>query len=245
MNGAVFLEAKPAFAGRIDFSKGDADASPFRINPARKQSRPGDLGQQLRVHGWVVLRTAKVDKQRAAADHGLGVADAPVLRGFQGELKGVVVKGVGILVPAQITLGHRAGAAAVHAIGGADGARPENSARGQGARPLRGAGCEEIATAFPGRQDRLGEGCAVVFRTLDQQFVARQRRIQRERHHDAVEERGLVCRCGNLRQRERLAGEGCGRKAAEPAFAVQDFRPVCLVRGLVDDQGVVKVFRPS
>ncbi|OQC14636.1 MAG: hypothetical protein BWX73_01716 [Lentisphaerae bacterium ADurb.Bin082] len=132
---------------------------------------------------------------------------------------------------------------AARAIGGADGVNLENGARGQGVRPLRGAGGEEAAAAFAGRQDRRGESCAVVFRTLDQQFVARQRCLQGERHRDAVAERRLVCRSGNFWQRDGLSCEGFGPKAMEQTLAVQDAPPGGLVRTLVDDQGIAKAIR--
>ena len=191
MNGAVFLEAMPAFAARINFAKVNTHAAPFRINPKGEQARTSDLGQQHRLHRRIVLGAAKVHKQRAAAGLELAGADAPVFRGFKGEVQGAIVKGVGIFVPAQILLGHRAGAAAVagnaaRAVGGADGVNPEFGTHGQGIRPLRGACGEEAAAAFARRQNCRDEGCAIVFRTLDQQCVARQRLIQRERHHDAV-----------------------------------------------------------
>ncbi|OQC14445.1 MAG: hypothetical protein BWX73_01778 [Lentisphaerae bacterium ADurb.Bin082] len=81
----------------------------------------------------------------------------------------MIVKRVGILVPAQIAPDHRTGAAAIggngaRTIGEADGADPKRGARGRGVRPLRCAvDREETAVAFARRQNRWDESCAIVF----------------------------------------------------------------------------------
>ena len=239
-NWAVFLEAMPDSASRIVLTKDEIDAFPIRINPEREQSRAGDLCQQLCNPGWVVLRAANIDQHRIATDLELIGADAPVFRVFHGEVQGMIVKGVSILVPAQIRLGHRAGAVLVHAIDKADGVGAECCVHGQAVCPLRNARSKETAAALARRQNRLDESCAVVFRMLDQQFVTLQRLLQRERHHDTVEESRPACRRGHRWQRERLADEGFGLIAAEPPFAVQNSRPGGLVISLIDDPGLVK-----
>ncbi|OQC14444.1 MAG: hypothetical protein BWX73_01777 [Lentisphaerae bacterium ADurb.Bin082] len=64
--------------------------------------------------------------------------------------------------------------------------------------------------------------------------------MQRERHHDAIEECRLACRRGNFWRRDRFAGEGSGLKSVEAPFVVQNFLPFRLLFFLIDDPGVVK-----